>query len=379
VVVFAEGGRKGTIWLPEGRKGGSWARVADEMRKLISFLGPKDRTLGSEASSDCLGGSSSQMGDYPPSYAAMDLRGLDLFPESWCREVDDGLVAVNCFELEKQPHGSTEMSVLLPCSQDSPFVPMDLGLLHRPLGKKETTVTHSARGAKPAHLNSNLRAWIKLYVSFNRVLGRAVGKLLGRSAGSGLGSKHREVRLGRFLPKPIHIASFMSKHSGGAGQASSVFLGCPRLPESTSSTFSGAVPVLSSFGGESSSLQVAPVAPNREPSSSSPPSYAPELQLLADPAASSGSVPLPTKSGVVAVAPDQSRQKVKVEEKKSAKNLFVAPPGKKSANTAIAHSALSDRAREKVLEFWDRLPVERAKDSGRREKFLAFLGEMMAR
>jgi len=103
------------------------------------------------------------------------------------------------------------------------------------------------------------------------------------------------------------------------------------------------------------------------------------LQLLADPAASSGSVPLPTKSGVVAVAPDQSRQKVKVEEKKSAKNLFVAPPGKKSANTAIAHSALSDRAREKVLEFWDRLPVERAKDSGRREKFLAFLGEMMAR
>jgi len=186
------------MWVPEGRKGGGWARVADEMRKLISFLGPKDRTLGSEASSDYLGGSSSRMGGSPPSYAAVvrgevvshvkygfdfglrvshvDLRGLDLFPESWCKEVEDGRVAVNCFELEKQPHGSTEMSVLLPCSRDSPFVPMDLGLLHRPLGKKERTVTHSARGAKPAHLNSNLRAWIKLYVSFNRVLGRAVGK-----------------------------------------------------------------------------------------------------------------------------------------------------------------------------------------------------------
>jgi len=134
VVVFAEGGRRGTIWLPEGRKGGGWARVADEMRTLISFLGPKDRTLGSEASSsDCLGGSSSRMGGSPPSYAAVvshvkygfdsglrvshvDLRGLDLFLESWCREVDDGHVAVNCFELEKQTHGSRELSVLLPCS-----------------------------------------------------------------------------------------------------------------------------------------------------------------------------------------------------------------------------------------------------------------------
>lgn len=103
------------------------------------------------------------------------------------------------------------------------------------------------------------------------------------------------------------------------------------------------------------------------------------LCLPAAPAASPGSVPLPTRSGAVAVAPDQSRQKVKVEEKKSAKNLSAAPPGKKSANTATAPSALSDRAREKVLEFWDRLPAERAKDSGHREKFLAIMGEMMAR
>jgi hypothetical protein len=179
------------------------------------------------------------MGDSPPSYAAVvrgdvvshvkygfdsglwvshvDLRGLDLFPKLWCREVDDGRVAANCFELEKQSHGSTELSVLLPCPRESPFVPMDLGLLHRPLGKKETHVSHSARGAKPAHLNSNLRAWMKLYVSFNRVLGRAVGKLLGRSAGSGMGSKRRGDRLGQFLPKPIPIASFMSKHTEGAG------------------------------------------------------------------------------------------------------------------------------------------------------------------
>jgi hypothetical protein len=46
----------------------------------------------------------------------------------------------------------------------------------------------------------------------------------------------------------------------------------------------------------------------------------------------------------------KSRQKVTVVEKKFAKNLSAAP-GKKYANTAIAPSALSDRAREKVLEF----------------------------
>jgi len=40
---------------------------------------------------------------------------------------------------------------------------------------------------------------------------------------------------------------------------------------------------------------------------------------------------------------------------------------------------LSVRARETILEFWDGLPIERAKDAGRREKFLAIMGEMMAR
>jgi hypothetical protein len=40
-----------------------------------------------------------------------------------------------------------------------------------------------------------------------------------------------------------------------------------------------------------------------------------------------------------------------------AKNLSAAP-GKKYANTVIASSALSDRAWEKVLVFWNGLPVE---------------------
>jgi hypothetical protein len=75
----------------------------------------------------------------------------------------------------------------------------------------------------------------------------------------------------------------------------------------------------------------------------------------------------------------KSRQKVKGEEKKSAKNPSAAPLGKKFANTAITFSALSVRAREKAFEFGDRLAVEQAKDVGHRKKFLAMPNEMVAR
>jgi hypothetical protein len=35
VVVLAEGGRKGGLWLPEGRDGWGWRRFADELRTLL--------------------------------------------------------------------------------------------------------------------------------------------------------------------------------------------------------------------------------------------------------------------------------------------------------------------------------------------------------
>jgi hypothetical protein len=36
VAVFAEGGRKGGLWLPEGRDGRGWRRFADELRILVA-------------------------------------------------------------------------------------------------------------------------------------------------------------------------------------------------------------------------------------------------------------------------------------------------------------------------------------------------------
>jgi hypothetical protein len=193
VVVFAEGGRKGAIWIPEGCKGWGWARVAGELRKMISFLGPKDRLPDSEAfPSVCLGGSPSRLGGSHPSYAAVvrgdavphvkhgfvsglrgsdvDLRGLDLLPESWCRVVNDGRVAVNCFELEENPHESTDKSI----SRGLPFDPLDKGLSVRPLGKKKTLDSHSARGVYSSSLNLNLHEWIRMLASLNLALGRTV-------------------------------------------------------------------------------------------------------------------------------------------------------------------------------------------------------------
>jgi hypothetical protein len=208
VIVFAKGGRKGVIWLLEGRKGGSWARVAGELRKMITFLGPKNRLLGSEASTtegiQIRSVSPSRVGGVSPSYAAVvrgevvshikhaklrdsdvELCGLDLFPKSCCRVVEDGRLAVNCFNLEEQPQGSTKESTLPTCSRGSPVDPMGKDLNLRLLGKKNIHAFHFARGVTTARLTLNLCAWIWMFVSFNLSMGRAVGKLLGRFARSG--------------------------------------------------------------------------------------------------------------------------------------------------------------------------------------------------
>jgi hypothetical protein len=190
VEVFAEGGRKGAIGLPEGHEGWGWARVAGVPRKMINFLCPKDQTMGFEAFSlegtQIRGVSSSRLGGSPPSYATvvrgevvshgmhaglrgLELCGLDLFSVSWCRVVEDGRLVVNCFDLEEQPHRSTEKSTPPVWSGSSSFDPLDKGFPCRPLGKKKKHAVYSARG--PSRLNSNLRTWTRMLLSFKLALG----------------------------------------------------------------------------------------------------------------------------------------------------------------------------------------------------------------
>jgi hypothetical protein len=240
---------------------------------MINFLGPKDLTMGSKASSSegtqIRGVSSSRLGRSPPSYAAVvrgevvsngthaklrgsnkELRGLDLFPESWCRVVEDGRLAVNCFALEEQPHESTEKSTPLVCSmsESSSFDPLDKGLLHRRLGKKKMHVVYSARG--PACLNSNLRTWTKMLLSFKLAMGRF--------AGSGSGLKQKGFWLGHFLPKIKIKALLQTETFEDAGPVSTIVLGCSLRPETTSPTDSGLIPSLSSSGGGPSCRKLVP-------------------------------------------------------------------------------------------------------------------------
>jgi hypothetical protein len=48
VVAYAEGGRKGAIWLPEGRESPGWSRIVGELRQLLAFLKAKEWSLVSE-------------------------------------------------------------------------------------------------------------------------------------------------------------------------------------------------------------------------------------------------------------------------------------------------------------------------------------------
>lgn len=43
VAVEADGGRKGTIWLLEGRKGWGWRRFVGEMKRMLEYQGGKFR------------------------------------------------------------------------------------------------------------------------------------------------------------------------------------------------------------------------------------------------------------------------------------------------------------------------------------------------
>jgi hypothetical protein len=151
---------------------------------------------------------------------------------------------VNCFDLEEQPHGSTEKSTPPVWLGSSSFDPLDNGLPRRPLGKKKMHAVYSARG--PSCLNSNLCTWTRMLLSFNLALGRALGSLLGRFAWSGSGVKRKGLRLGCFMSKIKTKASFQIETSEDSGSVSTVVLGCSLRLETTSPTNYGLILGLSS-------------------------------------------------------------------------------------------------------------------------------------
>jgi hypothetical protein len=149
VSFLAVGGRKGVIWLPEGRCGRGWRRFAGELRRLLEA---QRLAVGSKEDGDLMAKvvrDLSSLGVNPKrSYVqalcaisavevrADPLRLLDIFPVSKCFELridGEGLrVAVDCATLEDLRPSSVEAAGYGRVSgpSDDEEVKKLLGLLH---------------------------------------------------------------------------------------------------------------------------------------------------------------------------------------------------------------------------------------------------------
>jgi hypothetical protein len=154
VSFLAVGGRKGVIWLPEGRFGRGWRRFAGELRRLLEA---QKLSVGSEEAGDstakAVRGSSSPDIDPKRSYAqalcaslvavkrADPVRLLDTFPVSKCfesRNDGEGLrVAVDCAAFEAAWPETREAAgcVRVPSSGEEDGLKKLLRLLHLKLDR----------------------------------------------------------------------------------------------------------------------------------------------------------------------------------------------------------------------------------------------------
>jgi hypothetical protein len=139
VAVEVDGGRKGTIWLPEGRKGWGWRCFVSEMRRMLEFQGgqigptgdeypslPRKRVEVEEFASAgfCCGWSfvnvlRSMVGGLKHLSSCL----LDVFPVSECFEAESASAGfrwqrfvVNCYAMEAEQISSKELLVPSPAS-----------------------------------------------------------------------------------------------------------------------------------------------------------------------------------------------------------------------------------------------------------------------
>jgi hypothetical protein len=132
VAVEADGGRKGTIWLPEGRKGWDWRRFVNEMKRMLEFQGGQIRSIvdeypslpGKWVEAEESVSSGSRYGCSFVNVLRLTVGGLkrlsscllDVFPVLECFEAELGGVeprsAVNCYAMEAKQILSKELLVV---------------------------------------------------------------------------------------------------------------------------------------------------------------------------------------------------------------------------------------------------------------------------
>jgi hypothetical protein len=130
VAVVVDGGRKGTIWLPEGRKGWGWRRFVSEMRKTMEVQGGQIQPIVDEFPSlprkrvevevaDSSGSGRSFVNVLRSTTGGLKRKSsclLDVFPVSECFEAELGGVeqrtAVDCYAMEAEQFSSKELVVV---------------------------------------------------------------------------------------------------------------------------------------------------------------------------------------------------------------------------------------------------------------------------
>ena len=122
VAVFVEGGRKGIIWLLEGRGGWGWRCFVSELRHLLGLIVAKDRQVVSGVSSGSGGRSSTWTyatvlfetpgGVNPVSVNHLDLVSMVVYSEL-VKGGEEMRSPINCIEFENGEVSKKEKAGLL--------------------------------------------------------------------------------------------------------------------------------------------------------------------------------------------------------------------------------------------------------------------------
>jgi hypothetical protein len=114
VTTQAVDNRRNVIVLPEGREGLGWGKFARELSKVKAFF--EATIVPPSGSNSVIGCSMSHV--VVGEVAVHQVRVLDLIQMKSCRDVKARRMAVNCFELEKQPPSPTKSKKTLGLSLD---------------------------------------------------------------------------------------------------------------------------------------------------------------------------------------------------------------------------------------------------------------------
>jgi hypothetical protein len=184
VAVEVDGGRKGTIWLPEGRKGWGRRRFVSEMRRMLEFqggqIGPtvdkypslpgkrveveESASVGSRFGRSFVNVLRSTVGGLKRVSSCL----LDVFPVSECFEAELGGVeqqsTVDCYAMEAEQISSKEL--VLPSLASVSLAAADSLELVLPL-----LAFVSLAAADSLKTNG----WVKLQLGFFGLIGLSVG------------------------------------------------------------------------------------------------------------------------------------------------------------------------------------------------------------